>query len=175
MDWTSHLFISYLIDNDGAVSPYERGVEVEDDVDEEGQVDDGVDDQKRDVVVVEAPVEGQVERNHDDGVEGQAEDQPVPDNLGKMEVMVSKLSKEEREGGRESNSAPNKCESDRTHSKTRKTLTLTLQKKSLSQVVEGGQNKGQVEKQVLTFEWMEIPFVKKLPNFNILRFKSQNL
>ena len=71
----------YLIDDDCAVGADEGRVEVEDDVDEEGQVDDGVDDQERDVVVVETPVEGQVERNHHDGVESQAEDQPVPDNL----------------------------------------------------------------------------------------------
>jgi hypothetical protein len=56
-------------------------VEVEDDVDEEGQIDDRVDDQQRYVVVGKASIEGQVVGNHHNRVERQTQDQPIPDDL----------------------------------------------------------------------------------------------
>ncbi len=57
-----------------------RGVEVEDDVDEEDDVDDGVDHQEGDVLrrlVLERHVVG----DHDGRVEGEDQDDPVPDGL----------------------------------------------------------------------------------------------
>ena len=44
-------------------------MEVEDNVDEEGEVNDGVDDQQGDVVVGQASVERKIVRDHDHRVE----------------------------------------------------------------------------------------------------------
>ena len=80
-----------LIDNDGAVVTDERRVEVEDDVDEERQIDDGVDDQQRYVVVREASIEGQVVGNHHNRVKRQTQDQPVPDDLERLKVKTLEI------------------------------------------------------------------------------------
>lgn len=70
-----------MIDNDRAIAANKRRVEVEDDVDEEDDVDDGVDDQKSDVFVVERSVDGKIVRDHNHGVKGQAQDDPIPGHL----------------------------------------------------------------------------------------------
>ena len=56
-------------------------MEIEDDVNEENDVDDGVHNNQADVLVGEGPIDSQVEGNHDHRVEGQAQYHPVPDNL----------------------------------------------------------------------------------------------
>ena len=61
--------LAYLIDDDSAICSDERCVEVEDNVDEEGEVNDGVDDQQGDVVVGQASVERKIVRDHDHRVE----------------------------------------------------------------------------------------------------------
>lgn len=63
-----------------ATRTHERRVEVEDDVDKEDDVNYGVDHQQRDVLGG-LVLEGDVVRNHDGRVEGEAQDDPVPDGL----------------------------------------------------------------------------------------------
>ena len=63
--------------DDLAVRTDEGRLEVEDDVDEEDDVDDRVDDEQRHVVHG-LVAEGAVEGDHDGGVEGECEDEPVP-------------------------------------------------------------------------------------------------
>lgn len=58
----------------------ERRVEVEDDVDEEDDVDDGIDDEQTHVLR-RLVLEGHVVGHHDGGVEGETEDDPVPQGL----------------------------------------------------------------------------------------------
>ena len=58
----------------------ERRVKVEDNVDEEDDVDDRVDDQQTDVLG-RLVLEGHVVGHHDGRVEGEAEDDPVPQGL----------------------------------------------------------------------------------------------
>ena len=77
-----------LLDNDGAVCADERGVEVEDYVDEEDDVDDGVDDEDGDVLVGEALAHRQVVRHHDHREEGQCQDHPVPRHLQKKTATM---------------------------------------------------------------------------------------
>ena len=64
--------VSYLINNDCPVIADKRGVKIEDDVDEEGQVNDGVDDQERDVIIRQTSIERQVVGHHHYWVERQA-------------------------------------------------------------------------------------------------------
>ncbi|XP_038212885.1 potassium voltage-gated channel protein eag-like [Zerene cesonia] len=63
-----------------AAGPHEGRVEVEHDVDKEDDVDDRVDDEQRHVLA-RLVLEGHVVRHHDGRVEGQAQDDPVPDGF----------------------------------------------------------------------------------------------
>ena len=82
-----------LLDNDGAIGADERRVEVEDYVDEEDDVDDGVDDEYGDILVGEALTHRQVVRHHDHREEGQRQNHPVPSHLQKkiMSLYYSSL------------------------------------------------------------------------------------
>ena len=83
----------HLLDNDGAIGADERRVEVEDYVDEEDDVDDGVDDEYGDILVGEALAHRQVVRHHDHREEGQRQNHPVPSHLQKkiMSLYYSSL------------------------------------------------------------------------------------
>lgn len=59
--------------------PDKRGVEIEHDVHKEYDVHNAVQNQPSDVILF--GLEGDVVRNHDGGVEGQDEDDPVPGGL----------------------------------------------------------------------------------------------
>ena len=59
---------------------HERRVEVENDVDEEDDVHNGVDHEQTDILGG-LVLEGDVEGHHDGGVEGEAQDGPVPDGF----------------------------------------------------------------------------------------------
>jgi len=74
------------VGHDLAAGPDERGVEVEHDVDEEYHVDDGVDHQQGHVLAG-LVLERHVVRHHDGRVEGQAQDDPVPDGLERAVVQ----------------------------------------------------------------------------------------
>ncbi len=68
------------VGDDFAVGSDEGRVEIENDVDEEDDVDDRVDDQQTDVLR-RLVLEGHVVGHHDGRVEGEAEDDPVPQGL----------------------------------------------------------------------------------------------
>lgn len=70
----------FRVRHDLAARTHERRVEVEDNVDEEDDVNYGVDHQQRDVLGG-LVLEGYVVRDHDGRVEGETQDDPVPDGL----------------------------------------------------------------------------------------------
>ena len=78
-----------LVGDHAAIVPDKRRVEVEDDVDEEDDVDDGVEDEEPDVTVWTGSSNSEIVRNNDYGVEGQGEDRPVPNYLKLNKIVHS--------------------------------------------------------------------------------------